>query len=123
MKKSLAVVCLFVAHFASAGSAADSFVAASDRLCQKQKACVMQQTAGEQMEPQMRQMMEQMVDGMCASLRQGFVSAGEYNHPLHGAATACMDSLAQLSCSMLENGEVETPACQEYERQAAAYAR
>ena len=101
---------------------ADDFAQAADALCQKQRSCLMGQMSGQEMPPQMRQMMLQMVDGMCQSMQQNYATAGAQGHPLYDQATACMRSLSSLSCQAMENGQVETQECQEYERQAANYA-
>ena len=100
---------------------ADDFAQAADALCQKQRSCVMAQMGSQEMPPQMRQMMLQMVDGMCQSLQQNYVTAGDQGHPLYAQATACMRSLSEMSCQTLEDGQVDTPECQEYEREAAKY--
>jgi len=111
-------VCLGLAMQTAQG---DSFAEATDALCQKQKSCLTAQVSGEEMSPQMQQMMLQMLDGMCQALQQNFVTAATAGHPLQQAATACMRSLSELGCEALENGDVATAECQDYERRAAQY--
>jgi len=119
--KTTSVVLGLFAAIAGSPALADEFAQAADALCQKQKSCLTAQMGGQEMPPQMRQMMLQMVDGMCQSLQQNYATAGAQGHPLYAQATACMRSLSGLSCQTLEGGQVDTPECQEYERQAAQY--
>lgn len=99
----------------------DNFADASDALCEKQRACMMQQMHAEGgANPQMQQMMSQMMDGICASMRQGYGEANQVSHPLYQHVTACVSSMSQLSCSEMENSD-QTPACMALDRQAQQF--
>ena len=104
--------------------AAEEFTDAAMGLCEKVKACAMQQMASEQLTPEVRQMMEPMLENMCANMQSniGEVPTG---HALYKPAIACMRSMEQLSCeSMQDPASMQTPECEKYqdmvERQGGA---
>lgn len=90
-------------------------------LCEKIKTCALEQIAQEDFTPEMRQMMEPMLNGMCARV-QNQVTDVPTGHPLYGPALACMKSMEELSCADLRDGDtVKTPACEAYEKEAEKY--
>lgn len=93
---------------------ADDLVSAANDMCEKIKACSLAQIAESDMTPEMRQMMEPMLESMCDQMRQGVqqVPAG---HELYQPAVACMRSMASLSCEDFQSeGAAETPQCKKY---------
>ena len=97
----------------SGAAGADDLVSASNDMCEKVKACALAEVAESDMTPEMRQMMEPMLAGMCDQMRQG-VNEVPTNHQLYQPAVACMRSMAGLSCAEFRGGEVETPECLKY---------
>ncbi len=100
---------------------AEKMTAASMALCEKVKECALAQLANEDMAPEMRQMMEPMLNSMCQSVGAQ-VTEVPTGHPLYAPAVACMESMTGLSCAELQGGnDVKTPECEEYRRQAENY--
>ena len=107
---------------APALSSADDISSAAKDLCEKVRSCAMAQVAEEDMTPELRQMMEPMLDSMCANMQSKVqdVSAG---HPLYQSSIACMRSMEALSCEeMQDEARMQTPECTAYEEQARKYA-
>ncbi len=95
--------------------AAEELTAAAMGLCEKVKSCAMQQIASEDLTPEMRQMMQPMLDNMCANIRSniGEVPTG---HPLYQPAVACMRSMEGLSCEKMQDpAQMQTPECEKYQ--------
>jgi hypothetical protein len=96
----------------------DDMTTAAMKLCEKVKSCAMTQVPEEDLTPELRQMMEPMLDNMCADMRNtmGEVPVG---HPLHQPALACLRSMEDLSCEMMQDPQrMETPQCTAYEKLA-----
>lgn len=103
--------------FASNVVAGDLEDAATD-LCEKVKHCSMAQISQADLTPEVRQMMEPMLQNMCDTMRAG-VQQVPSGHQLHDPALACMRSMAALSCDDFQDeGKVDTPACKEYQQVA-----
>lgn len=97
---------------------ADELADAAQALCEKVKSCAMAQMDGQEITPETRQMMQPMLDSMCAQVR-GKIGEVPTGHPLYQPAVACMQSMNSLTCeSMQEAGDMVTPACEEYENLA-----
>jgi hypothetical protein len=97
---------------------ADELAEASVTLCEKVKSCALAEVAEEDLTPQARQMMQPMLDSMCAQVQSavGNVPSG---HPLYAPAVACMQSMNSLSCEMMQDeAQARTPACQTFENLA-----
>jgi hypothetical protein len=113
---------LFVSTTLSVAAAADDLTSTAQALCEKVRSCAMSQVAQEDLTPELRQMMEPMLDSMCDQVRsrvQG-VSTG---HPLYQPAVACMRSMESLTCEDMRSGEnLQTAECEAYEKQAREYA-
>ena len=92
---------------------ADDLMSASNDMCEKVKSCALAEIAESDMTPEMRQMMEPMLEGMCEQMRQG-VNQVPTTHELYQPAVACMRSMANLSCAQFQSTEVETPECLKY---------
>jgi len=100
---------------------AEEMTEASLALCEKVKGCALEQLAEENMAPEMRQMMEPMLNGMCQAVRAQITDVPT-GHPLYKPALGCMQSMSSLSCADLQGGEeVKTPECEEYRAKAEQY--
>ncbi len=100
---------------------ADSLEAAAMDMCEKVKACSLAQIEQSDMTPEMREMMEPMLENMCTSMRAG-IKEVPTGHALYQPAVACMRSMAQLSCDDFQDGDrVVTPECQKYQEMAEGY--
>ena len=97
--------------------AADEIGNAALALCEKLKACATAEIAEEDLTDEMRQMMQPMLDNMCANM-QARVEAVPRGHGLYEPAVACMRSMQALSCEEMQTSQVNTPECQEYETKA-----
>jgi hypothetical protein len=101
-------------------SAEDISSAATD-LCEKVRVCATQQIAEEDLTPELRQMMEPMLDTMCDNM-QAKVQEVEVGHPLHQPAIDCMRSMESLSCEAMRSPDsLQTPECETYEKMAKEY--
>ena len=91
---------------------------AATELCEKVKACSMAHIAEADLTPEVRQMMEPMLQNMCETMRAG-VREVPTGHELYQPSVDCMRSMAGLSCADFENEQkLNTPACAEYKRLA-----
>ena len=89
----------------------------SEALCQKFRECAYAEMEQEELTPEMKAMMEGMLNQMCAS----FVPSAEMamgNAVLERKAEACFNSMQSMSCDALTNMEGETPACRDLEETA-----
>ncbi len=115
-----ALLCLTV--LASAAASADNLEAAAMDMCEKVKACSLAQIEQSDMTPEMREMMEPMLDTMCEGM-QAKVEDVAAGHPLHQPAVACMRSMEALSCDDMRNPDsMQTTECETYEKMAREYA-
>ena len=90
-------------------------------LCEKMKSCALKSIGEADLTPDVRAMVMASLEGACVAIQQQVSNVAE-THPLHGAASACMDSMTTLSCEELENSSDEkTPECARYEKMAEAY--
>jgi hypothetical protein len=87
---------------------------AADALCEKVRSCAMAQVRQEDMTPEMRAMMEPMLENMCTRMRAGVADA-PVDHKLYEPAVACMRSMADLSCEQIESLADGTPECRRYQ--------
>lgn len=112
-------VCLFALCLAASLPArADEFTAAALGLCEKVKSCAMEQIAEEDLTPEMRQMMQPMLDNMCQNM-QDKIEVVPADHPMYAPALACMRSMEALTCAMMQDPQqVKTPQCEAYEKLA-----
>ena len=98
---------------------ADDLTTASLDLCEKVKSCAVAKIAEKDLTPEMQQMMQPMLDGMCANMQSRFVEVPT-GHPMYKPALACMRSMEEkLTCeNMQDPEEMKTPECEEYEKLA-----
>ena len=119
IKRALTVTALLTGLSAPAWS--DDMAGSALRLCEKVKGCALEQIAQEDFTPEMRQMMEPMLDNMCVQV-QSQITQVPTGHSLYDPALACMQSMEALSCEALRDGsQAKTPQCQAYEEAARAY--
>ncbi|MEH6549504.1 MAG: hypothetical protein V7711_13745 [Pseudomonadales bacterium] len=121
MKRSKQFLAMILTLFTISAGGADEFVNASQALCQKVKSCARESiAAGAEIPPDMIDMVEQMLAGMCVDIEQRYEEIPS-GHPLYAPATQCMQSIAELSCQQFENlADSVTPECAEYETQIEA---
>ena len=100
---------------ASVAAGADDIADAALGLCEKVKSCAMAQIAEEDLTPETRQMMQPMLDNMCANMKSR-VEAVPSGHSLYKSAVACMRSMEALTCEQMQSDQANTPACQAYEK-------
>jgi hypothetical protein len=102
----------------SGTASADDLTEAAGALCEKIKVCSMAQIDQQDLTPEMREMMEPMLENMCVSMKQG-VQEVPTGHELYQPAVECMRSMAALSCDdFQDDSKVETPACKKYQELA-----
>lgn len=96
---------------------ADSFKASFDRMCQKMTDCTLQQMkSNTAMNDQQKQMVMQMVAGMCERVQNEWSLQDAESYPgLAEKGSACMDSMTSLDCAVLMNNP-KTAECEEYEK-------
>lgn len=112
-----ALACLVVLLTAKA-AVAESLESAANDLCEKVKACSLAELNQQDLTPEMKEMMEPMLEGMCAAMRQG-IQEVPVEHELYAPAVACLRSMASLSCADFQDeSKVETPQCLAYREQA-----
>ena len=121
--KSLKIGLYLLAIALPTAANANEFAEATNALCQKTKACALE-TMGSQegISPDMKAMIMQSLDGVCASIEQQFNQDMLSQHELVGPATACMQSMSKLSCAEMEEmSEDSTKECKDYYEQAQSY--
>ena len=94
---------------------ADELLNETQVLCTNIKTCVLEQMAGQDLSPEMRQQMEPMMANMCTNMssRIGEVPTG---HGLYQPAIACIRSMQSLSCAQIQDpAHAVTPECAQYE--------
>lgn len=98
---------------------AEEFTSAAMGLCEKVKSCAMRQLASEELTPEMRQVMQPMLENMCANM-QANIGEVPTGHPLYKPAIACMRSMEQLNCERMQDAEgMQTPECEQYQELVA----
>jgi len=109
---TVAALWLALAIPASAESIAD----AAQDLCEMVKECSLAQIKKEDLTPELLQMMEPMLENMCANMRNQVQEVPD-NHALYGKSIACMRSMEAVGCAGMENpAGFDTPACQEFQQ-------
>lgn len=118
-KYRVAALSLFA--LATLPAMADDIGSAANDLCEKVKACSIAQIEEQDLTPELRKMMEPMLESMCDAVRQG-VQEVPRGHELYDPAVACMRSMAGLSCEDFQDDtKVETDACKKYQSLAETY--
>ncbi|PIE39524.1 MAG: hypothetical protein CSA53_01060 [Gammaproteobacteria bacterium] len=99
---------------------ADELSVLSSNLCEKMKACALEEMQSEGMDVSMRAMIQPMLDNMCVSMAQ-YTAAVAQHSDLRGPATACLKSLQGFTCADFKRGQQgSTPECREFEEKANA---
>ena len=83
LKRCVSVIVLCMATFVSAH--ADELAQETLKLCEKVKSCAMAAMEGQDLTPETLQMLQPMMDSMCAQV-QGNVSKVPTGHPLYTPA-------------------------------------
>ena len=97
---------------------AQEIVEAASGLCEKVRTCAMAQIDKEDLTPELRQMMEPMLDNMCANM-QSKVQEVAVGDDLYQPAVDCMQSMQALSCEdMQDPARMQTAQCESYEKLA-----
>ena len=121
MKVTAVCLTIIFGALTSLHTTADEFADASLALCEKIKACAIAQMGQHEITPEVRQMMQPMLDNMCNQMAME-VEAVASGHALYKPALACMQSMEALTCAdMQSEGGPQTPACKEYEKLAEKY--
>ena len=114
MRPRTALITITLLAVAIVPAWAEDLAQASETLCEKVKACALAQLGEEDITPETRQMMQPMLDTLCANIRSQ-VSQVPADHPHYAPALACTRSIEALSCDeMMITERLETPACEEY---------
>ena len=99
-----------------AAAVADDLTDAAQGLCDSVRTCALEQIASEDLTPEVREMMEPMLDNMCVTMRTKIQEVPP-SHPLYRPAVACLRSLESLTCEQMQNPDrASTPECEEYEK-------
>lgn len=115
MKRNL-LVSVFALFAWAASLQAGSLEDAYELMCEKMQSCAVKSIEVSDLPPEMRAMVLQSLEGACMGIQQQF-SGITTAHPLYGSASACLKSMASLSCDEIENqGERTTPECARYEK-------
>lgn len=91
-----------------------------DKLCGKLKQCALKEISNTgEIPPGTEQIIEQMFDSQCASMLSSYTQKFD-DANLNGQASACADSIYELSCDelMASQGEPTTEACKDFEKAA-----
>lgn len=118
MRPRTALITMALLAVAVLPARADNLEQASQELCEKVKACALAQMSEEDLTPETRQMMQPMLDNLCANIRDQ-ISQVPAGHPHYAPALACMRSMEALSCDdMANSGRLHTPECEQYRQLA-----
>lgn len=118
MNPARLLVSLVLIHL-SVHVAADELRDAVQGLCDSVRSCALEQIVKEELTPEMRDMMEPMLDNMCATMKENVQEVAP-GHPLYDPAVACIRSLESLTCDEMQNpGRDSTPECEIYEKLAS----
>jgi hypothetical protein len=118
MKRNLMLLLFALVALPSLAQAA-ALEEAYHSMCEKLKSCALADVAESDLSPEMRAMILQSMEGACVSIQQQFANVAKA-HPLYAPASACMASMAALSCEEITSrGDQSTPECARYEKMAA----
>ena len=119
--RNLTVIALLGAFVSAAPVPANEMSEARDALCEKIKGCALEQMGqADNMTDQMKTMIMQSLESMCDGLEEGYKAAE--GHPLYQPATACMRSMSEQSCEVLQQGDdMQTPECASFREESKKY--
>lgn len=121
MKAVPVYLSIFYAGVISFTTTADEYSGATLALCEKVKSCALEQMGQQEITPEVRQMMQPMLDNMCSQMAVEVEEVAS-GHALYKPALACMKSMAALSCADMQSQDgPHTEACKEYEALAEKY--
>ena len=115
MKKTSVLVGLIGGVIISTAVCADEYSDAALGLCEKIKSCAVAQMDQQALTPEIRQMMQPMLDGMCDRMLKQIPEVAK-EHALYKPSLACMKSLEASDCDSMQQTQDETPACREFEK-------
>lgn len=99
---------------------AEELASLSSSLCEKVKACALQEMEAEGLDAGMRARIQPMLDNMCVGMAD-YADAVSSDEGLRKPAVACLKSLNKLTCEHIKSGEgVDTEACEEFRKRAQA---
>ena len=114
MKFTTLLFALLFAGLVQADDIADS----SQRICAKVKTCGVAQLEAQGLQSEMVDMMKAMFDGMCQSMVAPYINRAN-DAGLEKKAMACLDTIEDMSCDQLMNGDGnQTEECKELEKAA-----
>jgi hypothetical protein len=111
MKKVLVLGLLMTAVSYTWADKNAEFQQAYQIACEKMKSCALLKIQQQDLPPEAKTMVTQMMDKTCLQMKDRF-SAGLVKNSLFEASVACMRSIGSLSCSQIDNaGDDITPEC------------
>ncbi len=114
------VVGLSIALIITPLAGADALTDAAEGLCQRVKTCAVHELAEEELTPEVREMMEPMLNNMCANMRSRIGDVPESSE-LYDPAIACMRSMEALTCTQMKDPvALETDDCKSFREKADA---
>ena len=106
----------FISLLISSPVRADDLADAALSMCEKMKACAIAQIPEKDLTPEVLQIMQPMLDKMCAKMRSAVENAPSEN-PLYASALACIRSMEALSCEMIQDTQgKKTSECEAAEK-------
>lgn len=115
MRRWRCVVALALLPWSATVIAQDAYDTVSAAACERMKSCALRNM--QDVPPEYRDMLTQGLESMCAYLPSSDTIPG-FNamHPSYRASLACLKSIAETSCEVLEAQENSTPQCDELNR-------
>ena len=114
-------VVLWIALLVTPLTWGDEMTAAAEMFCEKVKVCAMAQMAEEDMTPEVRGMMEPILNNMCSNIQSRVLGEVPEGSPLYGPAISCMRSMESLTCAQIQDfASSETAECKSFREKAEA---
>ncbi len=106
---------LMILPWSASAAAPDAYDTVSAAACERMKSCAVRNLQDVPLE--YRDMLTQGLESMCAYLPSSDTIPGfDASHPSYQASLACLKSIAETSCEVLEAQENSTPQCDELNR-------
>lgn len=107
---------LIFSGFVHANQVADM----SEAVCQKVKACGVEQIAAQQIPEEMQAAVVALFEGMCATMVAPYIDRS-IEAGLEDMAVACLEAVEALDCEeLVDSNADDIPVCQEYKEAAEA---